>query len=374
MKKDPWSEKIRIYLVDAILTGICGLTVDEWLRLLRKHRFAVDPPYLPRAAFMTGTSLLNSTIRIYENRVYSSKVEDVEIKPPLFILGHHRSGTSHLHNLLSVDKRFAYPNMYQVLNPHTFLSTERFSKSVRFIAPRTRIVDNMSFGFEVPWEDEFSTVGTLHSPLLWLVFPQCEDHYSRYITFRGVPEEEMERWRAALILFLKKLTWKNGRPLILKSPHHTCRIKLLLDMFPEARFVHIHRNPYRVFQSSKRQILVALRATCIQHPNSNSIDDMIIQRYKLMYDAFFEEREMIPDGRFHEVCFEDLERDRVGQVRQIYEKLDLPAFDTVRQPLQRYVDSIANYQKNEYPELPHSLRREIAQSWRKSFEMWGYFR
>ena len=370
--KDPWSEKIRLYLVNKMLTAICGLTLDEWLKLLQKHRFAVDPPYLPRAALMTATSLINSAITVYENGVYRSKVEDVEIQPPLFILGHQRSGTSHLQNLLSIDKQFASPNVYQVLNPHTFLSTERFSKSVNFIAPKTRIVDNMAFGFKVPFEDEFSTVGSLHSPLLWMVFPTAENHYNRYLTFRGVPEEEIEQWRAALVLFLKKLTWKYRRPLILKSPHHTCRIKILLEMFPEAKFVHIHRNPYRVFQSSKRQIQGVLRATCLQHPDTNSLDTMIIKRYKLIYDAFFEERTLIPEGHFHEIAYEELEKDPIGQVSQIYEKLDLPGFGAVQQPLQDYVDSIKNYRKNDYPEVPHPLRNEIAQSWRRSFETWGY--
>jgi hypothetical protein len=230
----------------------------------------------------------------------------------------------------------------------------------------------MKFGFDVPFEDEFSTVGTLHSHILWLAFPQHAEHYHRYLTFRGVPEEEINRWKAALILFLKKLTWKYGRPLVLKSPHHTGRIKLLLDLFPEARFVHIHRNPYKVFQSTKRQLQVSWRTTSLQHANSRKIDSLILRRYKQMYDAFFEERELIPEGRFHEVCYEDLERDRVGQIRQIYEKLGLPDFDAFQKPLQHYVDTISNYHKNEYTELPGSLRKEIAQSWKRSFDAWGY--
>jgi hypothetical protein len=367
-----WSENFRIYLAHKMLTSICGLTLDEWLGLLRKHFFAVDPPYLPRAALMTGTSLVNSAIAFYEDRVYGSRVDAVEIQPPLFILGHQRSGTSHLQNLLSLDERFATPNVFQVLNPHIFLSTERFSRAVSFIAPKTRLIDNMKFGFDVPFEDEFSTVGSLHSPILWLVFPQWEDHYSRYLTFRGVPEEEIDRWRTSLVRFLKKLTWKHGRPLLLKSPHHTCRIRLLLEMFPEARFIHIHRNPYKVFQSSKRQNLVALRTTSLQHSDSLPIDDLIIRRYQAMYDVFFEERGLIPDARYHEVCYEELERDPAGQVRQIYEKLNLPSFDAVQPALQRYLDTIRNYHKNEYPELPVTLRGKIARSWEKSFEVWGY--
>ena len=125
-----------------------------------KHGFAVDAPYLPRAALMTLTSALTSLIRAYENRKYGSEIANIEVKRPLFILGHWRSGTTHLHNLLAQDERFAYPNVWQVLNPHTFLSTERYSAIMKLAAPKTRLIDNVAFSPDVPLEDEFATCGT----------------------------------------------------------------------------------------------------------------------------------------------------------------------------------------------------------------------
>lgn len=366
-----FGEKTRIFLINWLFTQLYGITLGEWLRLLRKHRFAVDPPYWPRATFMTGASLLNSVLYWYESRTYGPKVADVKIKPPVFILGHWRSGTTYLHNLLAVDKQFAYPNVYQVLNPHTFLSTEKISKTV-FVSPKTRMVDNVRFSAEVPFEDEFATCGTLRSPFLSGVFPRGEDQYEQYLTFRGVPEEEVAEWKAALVLFYKKLTWKYDRPLLLKSPPHTCRIRLLLEMFPDARFIHICRNPYTVFQSTKAQNRVNLRTKGLQRSDMQHTDAQIIRRYKTMYDVFFEERALIPDGRLQEVRFEELEQDPVGQVKKIYERLNLPGFDTVQPSLQHYVDSIANYRRNDYPALPPSLRHDIAQAWQRSFEQWGY--
>ena len=364
-------EKNRVFLANWVFTLVYGITLQEWLRLLWKHRFAIDPLYWPRATFMSGISVINSIVRRRENRTYSLKVVDVNIKPPVFILGHWRSGTTHLHNLLAVDRQTAYPTAYQVLNPHTFLSTEKYSRLV-FVSPKTRIIDNMSFGSEVPLEDEFAICGTLRSPYLGWVFPRAADHYERYLTFRGIPEEEIAEWKTALLLFYKKLTWKYDRPLLLKSPPHTCRIRLLLDMFPDARFVHIYRNPYTVFQSTKQQYCRTLRTMTLQSVDFQHLDAQIIRRYKSMYDVFFEERALIPEGRLHEVRFEELEKDPVGQVRKIYERLNLPGFDTIQSSLQRYVDSLADYRKNQYPELPSSLRREIAQAWQQSFEQWGY--
>src|SRR3954452_13836592 len=207
------------------------MTLGEYLRLLRKHSFSVAPAYWPRGAFMAGMGVLNSALLQYEDRLYGRKVAGAEIKSPLFILGHWRSGTTYLHNLLATDAQFAYPNVYQVLNPHTFLSTERYSK-VLFTSARTRMMHNMEFNAGVPFEDEFATCGTLNSPFLAWVFPHSAEQYNKYLTFRDVPQDEFAEWAAALVLFYKKLTWKYNRPLLLKSPPHTSRIKLLLDMFP----------------------------------------------------------------------------------------------------------------------------------------------
>jgi omega-hydroxy-beta-dihydromenaquinone-9 sulfotransferase len=365
------TEKLRVFLANWLFTSLYGLTLGEYVRLLRKHRFAVAPPYWPRAAFMAGMGILNSVVGRYEERVHGPEIARAQILPPLFILGHWRSGTTYLHNLLALDTQFAYPNIYQVLNPHTFLSTERYSKAL-FVSPSTRMMDNVALDATVPFEDEFATCGTLHSPFLTWVFPRDRDEYGKYLTFRGVPEREIAEWTTALTLFYRKLSWKYERPLVLKSPPHTSRIKLLLDTFPDARFVHIYRNPYAVFQSAQRQTRVSIRTMGLQPLEERHITDLVIERFTIMYEAFFEERSLIPDGRFHELSFEELEKDPVAQVRQSYDKLGLSGFDAMRPSLERYVDSHAHYRKNTYPDLSPSLREEVGRAWRRNFEEWGY--
>src|SRR5215218_1967802 len=155
------AERVRVFLVHWLFTALYGLALDEYLALLRRHHFAVDAPYLPRSAFMLLSCTLTSLIRAYEDRRYGPEIADVKVREPLFILGHWRSGTTYLHNLLALDTQFAYPNIYQVLNPHTFLSTERHSKAL-FVSPSTRMMDNVALNATVPFEDEFATCGTLH--------------------------------------------------------------------------------------------------------------------------------------------------------------------------------------------------------------------
>jgi len=367
-------EAVRVWMFKTLFTSLCGVTFADWWRALRENRFAIDPPYWPRAAILTAGSLLNTLYRLREDRQFQARLEQVTVKPPLFILGHWRSGTTLLHNLLAIDDRFGYPNLYQVFFPHTFLCTEAVrSEQIVPLIPSTRVFDNVAQGLGMPNEDEFATcTASLLSPYMLWAFPRRQAQYEKYLSFRGVPEAEVNRWKETLLLFVKKLTLKQDRPMLLKSPPHTCRIKLLLELFPDAQFLHIRRNPYTVFQSTKHLDEVLTRSLQFQNHDPEALDDAVIRRYQVMHDAYFDELPLIPEGRFHDVAFEDLEADPIGELRTVYERLDLGGFDTVLPRLQAYVDSLSGYRKNDYPDLPPALRDRVGQAWRRNFEAWDY--
>ncbi len=309
-----------------------------------------------------------------EKWFYGRKVRNTRVDPPLFILGIWRSGTTHLHNLLAQDDRFACPTTYQVSFPHTFLTTERINaRLLGFFLPKKRPMDNVAFGFVEPQEDEFALCSLTGRavPMAW-AFPQRAGHYGRYLTLRDASASEVAEWKSALAWLVRKLSFKHGKPLILKSPGHTCRIRLLLDLFPDARFVHIRRNPYDVFRSTQHWMRTGTPVWALKREDFSDLDDRTLRRYREVYDAFFEERGLIPKGHFHEIGFEALEADPIGQLRSIYEALALPDFRQVEPTLRRYVESLSGYQKNTLPELPPDLRVRIAGEWRRCFEEWGY--
>ena len=353
---------------------LAGITSGDWFRLLRANRFAVSPAYWHRAAFITLASAMNSYFRKREDRQFHDLIAATEIQPPIFILGHWRSGTTHLHNLLARDPQFAFANTYQVVNPHTFLTTEvSHTRRFAWMVPKTRPMDEMALNFLTPQEDEFAPcLMSLRSLYLGISFPRSEDRYARYLTFDRVPQPEIDEWKSALVWFLKKLTLKYQRPLILKSPPHTARIRLLLEMFPDARFVHIHRHPYQVFQSCRHYYDTATWFSYLQRPDRGKIDQQIIARYSQLHDAFFAQRDLIPVGRFHEMSFDELERSPLESIRHLYEKIGLTGFETFEPELKRYVDSLSRYRKNRFPDLGPTMRARIADEWRRSFTTWNY--
>jgi omega-hydroxy-beta-dihydromenaquinone-9 sulfotransferase len=356
--------------------SLAGLPADRWWRLLKENQFAVDPAFYHRAAFHTLSSLGITLYAQREEHLYGAAIEKTRlVGAPIFIVGHHRSGTTHLHNLLGLDQaQFAYPNTYQVGFPFCFLSSEDvLARMLAPLLPRRRPMDNVAVDFEQPQEDEFAlSLISFCSPYLWFVFPNHYERYAPYLTFNDVSSTVIDRWQTALIWFTKKLSYKYQRRLVFKSPFHTARIRLILDVFPDACFIHIYRNPYAVFQSFRRMTETLPWLMCLQNPGAAFTDDRLIEMYTVVYDNFFRDQAAIPNDQFHQVQFETLEQDPIGEIRLIYEKFGFHGFEAVEPELRRYLNRIAGYRKNTFPEISAPLKKRLARAWQRSFESWGY--
>jgi len=353
---------------------LVGFTFGDWLRVVKENRFALSWPYRRQWLLATLLSIRNSRLRKKEMARFGRQIEEAIVRPPLFVVGHWRSGTTLLHSLLAVDEQFAYPNQFQVTFPHIFLSlAEVVQKQLADADAEKRPMDNVEVRYDSPGEDEFAlAVLSLRSPVLGWMFPRRAEFYDRYLTFRDVPADEVEAWRQAFLFFLQKLSCCHEKRLVLKSPQHTARIRLLLEMFPDAHFVHIHRHPYQVFRSTQKLYRTAVARIRVQTASDDHLDEDIIRRYREMYDAYLAERELIPPGHLHELSFEDLEQDMVGQVREIYEHLSLGSFAAVEPKLRQYVESMAGYQKNPHQPLPDDVKQRLFTAWQPMFEAFGY--
>lgn len=368
-----WGERLRQWVCWRFVLFFEGITLGDLWRLLRRERFAVSPRHWHRLAFQTAVSSITSVNAALEQRAFARVADTIEIPPPLFILGHYRSGTTHLHNLLALDPRFAFPNTFQVFNPLIFLRMERWMAPLaQTVLAERRPQDNVGIHVEFPNEDELAMCSlTRLSPYFGWVFPRNARHYERFLTFEHATADEVAEWKAALLLFCRKLTHVYQRPLILKSPPHTARIRLLLELFPDARFVHIHRDPYAVFQSTLH-LMEIVRPLFELHRCPVDNTESVLSVYREMYDAFFAQRSLIPSGRFCETGYAELTRDSVGTLRGIYDTLGLGGFESLQPRLENYLASIASYRPNRHAELSEPLRRRIADTWHRSFEAWGY--
>ncbi|MFO0910960.1 MAG: sulfotransferase [Isosphaeraceae bacterium] len=351
-----------------------GMGVVEWSQTLVQRRFRIHPVYWLRALLLTVTSVLVSVLALAEWLLFGWFVRRTEVKAPIFILGHFRSGTTHLHNLLALDPAHSAPTLFQVLLPRGFLLTETLLHwPARLLFLKRRPQDNMTVDPTVPSEDEIAiAIHSGRSPYMAFAFPRDSASYQKYLTLENLDPSERVRWKRSLLAFLKRVTWKTGKPLLLKSPPHTARVKYLLELFPDARFVHIHRNPYEVFLSTRRLHQKLTPYFALQRWDDSQFDDAIIRTYQEMHDSLLDQTSLIPPGQFCEISFEELEREPMTTLSQIYRTLELPGFDALAPRFEAYLDSLRDYQKNRHPGLPVETRRRLDQAWSRFFLAWGY--
>jgi hypothetical protein len=192
-----------------------------------------------------------------------------------------------------------------------------------------------------------------------------------YFDLEDVPRRALASWKRTFHRFLQQITLKDPRRLVLKSPPHTCRIKVLQELFPGALFVHIVRNPYVVFPSTVNLWKSLYRTHGLQRPTFRGLEEYVYDTFTHMYERLEATRGLVDPARFHELRYEDLVRDPVGQMRALYERLGLGGFDRLLPRLESYLASLAGYETNRY-QLTDEQRAEIARRWRPVIERYGY--
>ena len=343
-----------------------GMRLGPWMRFLSANRFRVHPLRLPMAAVVSGVACFNSAMSLAQQLAYGRAIANTRIdQPPVFVLGHWRSGTTFLHELLVLDARFGYPTTYECFAANHFLVTGRILPSlVSFLLPSKRPMDDMPVSFNHPQEDEFALVSMgAPTPILKMAFPNDPPPYMELLDMAGVADDVLNSWRDSLMQFIQALTYVKQKPLVLKSPPHTGRIGVLAEMFPGARFIHIVRNPFSMFPSTRRLWVALEEAQAFQIPHHRQLDDYIFQAFERMYAGFESQRRQIAPNRLCEVRYEDLVSQPLEQLRRIYTSLELGDFEESQPQVQQYLEQCQGYRVNRHelePEVEQQIRRRWA--------------
>jgi membrane-bound metal-dependent hydrolase YbcI (DUF457 family) len=352
-----------------------GCDFGTWLRLLARNRFAVHPSRWRAAAVITMVSLFNTALRLLKSACYGRRIGRVRLpEAPVFILGHWRTGTTLLHELLALDERHACPTTYQCLAPHHFVLTESWlPRLLWFLVPPLRPMDNMAAGWGRPQEDEFALcLMGQPSPYQAIAFPNRPPRSAEALDLEGLTPRALASWKRAFLHLLRQIVLRSpDKRLVLKSPPHSCRVKVLLELFPDARFVHIVRDPYVVFPSTVHLWKSLYQAHGLQRPTFAGLEEHVLRTFTQMYEHLEATRGLVPPSRFFELRYEDLVRDPVGQLRALYGHLGLGDFDAVLPRLQKHLAGVAGYRTNRY-EQPAEVRAEVERRWGEVIRQYCY--
>lgn len=347
-----------------------------WWRLLANNRFRISPSRLPIVLGVSLFSPMNDLLAGLQALVHGGRIRQTQLaQPPIFILGHWRSGTTLLHELLVSDARFAYPSTYQCFAPSHFIVSEglmlRFG---RFLIPKKRPMDNMEAGWELPQEDEFALMNLgVPTPYLRIAFPQTQSADLEYLNLNGLNEQQLRQWRKQFLWFIHALTYHHGgKQLVLKSPPHTGRIAELASLFPKAKFIHLTRDPRKLFSSTMRLWQSLEQVQALQRSRSEEqMAEYVTDCLKRMYSQFDQDRQSIATGRLVDVRYEDLVANPVETMRQLYQHLNLGDFEQVEPLLQARLAKHDDYRPNQH-HIDRELELDILQRWPEYAQRYGY--
>jgi len=355
---------------------LAGANLTNLLRLCAQNRFRIGWRYLPRFLYTLLICSVMGPFRVAERLKWDRAIGDTAIEhPPLFILGHWRSGTTYLHNVLSQDPRLGYFTTFQAYIPGLFLTGEKmFKPLVAASIPKQRPMDGVAMGADLPQEDQYAMGAfTPFSYYHGWCFPRRMDDYYRGVFLGGQPNAMQREWKRVYVYLLKKATLAcGGRRLVLKNQDNTVHIPQLLHLFPGARFVHIHRHPYQVYASMMKFLRIAVPLYCLQNPPPEEVlEEKMMDFYARFFRQYLEDRALIPAGHLVEMDYRDFIQQPLEEVRRLYSQLSLPGYEEAQPRFREYLESQFDFRPDAY-ELDEDTRERVYRRWRLVFDAYGY--
>lgn len=319
--------------------------------------------------------ILSPFYRINDRRYAKLAKEVDKSNTPVFIIGHWRSGTTFVHNVFTQDEQFGYCTTYQTVFPHLMLWGYGFFTSLtKLFMPNTRATDKMELGVDVPQEEEVALSNmTPLSHYHFLSLPQRMEHWrDKALLLNDLTAEERKEWQEAQRKLMRISLKVQGKQTFLsKNPPHTARIKALLEIFPDAKFIYLVRNPYTVFESTRNFFTKTIASTTLQPFDKEAYELEVLKTYKALYERYEEEKRLIPEGNLVEVRFEDFEADPIKHTEQIYKQLQLGDFEAVRSKMETYVGTKRGFKKNKYRYDDRTIA--LVDEWcSEAIKKWGY--
>ncbi|MEL6124705.1 MAG: sulfotransferase, partial [Bacteroidota bacterium] len=267
--------------------------------------------------------------------------------------------------LLSQDDRFGYLTYYQAFIPNlSILGGKWLKRRVAPFIPAKRPQDDVHLHVDLPTEEEnpIATFGTTSASHSWF-WPTNESYHQRYAIFKGIRQADHLRWRKNYRRMLRRISinWP-GRQLLIKNPHNTGRIPELLELYPNARFIYLHRDPQEVYPSTRLMYdRVILTQYLEPYPVSETTDKIFKYAHDIL-DRYMSTSRQVRPSHLIEIDYTHLVKDPKEVIAQIYGHFDYHLNNTTLDRITTYLSERSDYRVNRHVN-DAALSLRIQKSW-----------
>ncbi|MBQ4278462.1 MAG: sulfotransferase [Rikenellaceae bacterium] len=336
----------------------------------------IDREYRGKYRLTKTVGALLGTLKPIQDRRYAKRLADRPLEhDPVFILGHWRSGTTFVHNVLSCDRHFGYNTTYQTVFPHLMMWGQPFfKKTMAWLMPDKRPTDNMELAVDLPQEEEFALANMMPYTYynFWFLPRYGQEYCDKYLLFDRIGDAELREFEEVFTKLIKISLWNTGGSQFLsKNPPHTGRVAELVRMFPNAKFIYLMRNPYTVFESTRSFFTNTIVPLQLERFSDEEMERHILTVYDKLYHKYEADKHLIPEGNLLEIKFEDFEADAPEMTRQIYERLSIPGYAEAEAAITKYLGGKKGYRKNKYTYDERTVRL-VEEHWGFALKDWNY--
>ncbi|MBN2157055.1 MAG: sulfotransferase [Candidatus Lokiarchaeota archaeon] len=329
--------------------------------LLFLTKFHISLKYIPRLIWALSLSFITFPMRLIESIRFDNKIKKTQvIKDPIFIVGFYRTGTTFIHILFSKDPQFGFMSNLDCFMPLYNLTFENLARKVFLkLMPKTRPMDNLKLIVGEPQEEHYAVASKSQFGILnALIFPKKFSYFTRFLSFENCTERELSKWKSVYHYFVQKTTLKHdGKQLILKNPANAARIKYLLEMYPNAKFIYSYRNPYTLYPSMKVFFKKLLEIFTLQSWDENEIDDSFLKLFNTNFRLFQDSKKLIPPNNYYELQYEKFIENPLRFLEEIYEKFQLKDFESVKSDFLQHIRDQSDYKPN-----THKIDRKVIET------------
>lgn len=335
---------------------LIGSSLIHFFWVLFQLNFSIKRKNIIRLIITFFILLMFTPFRIIESILYLFSKKE-KVKAPIFIVGHPRSGTTYFHDSLNEIDSLVASRMIDCLYPFMnkyfkFLLVPILEK----VLPETRLMDKMAVSWDSPQEEEFgmelmngyTSVGFLFAPHARKMI------LDKYILLNSPSAKK--KWQRAHLKFAQKIQSINkGKTLVFKSPSNTAKILEILEIYPDAKFIHIVRNPLDVIPSTLHLYQRILPEFSLQNETNFDLTSYVYDYYSDVMGKFLNTKGKLNRNQFFELKYEDFVEQPITLLKTAFNQLEINAdLDKLRP----FFDSRKNFSKNKF-EIENSLEEDI---------------